>query len=130
MNLPLYIPQNYLQATDKQRASVCNGCGAKNGAKVPNTIWGISIKTACNIHDWMFNIGKTKGDYYFANIMFFWNMTAIVVNASNVFTLLIRMERVLTYFLGVMSSKGVKAYWVDKSVKDESNTITIRGEFV
>jgi len=129
MNLPLYMPIEYLHLSDEEKAKICNGCGSKDGIKVPNTVWFLSIVIACNIHDYMFYKGKTLGDYYFSNIMFFWNMTAIVINGSNFLTLLPRMERVLKYFLAVMTKFGVKAYWVDKE-ENGTMSITIKGEFV
>lgn len=129
MGLSLYIPISYTKASEEEKNEVCNGCGAKDGFSVPNTFWGLLIVEACQIHDWMFHKGKTLGDYYFANVMFFWNMTAIVINGSNWFTMFIRMERALKYFLGVMFKSGKKAYWVDKEENQKKN-ITIKGEFV
>ena len=129
MKLALYVPNTYLQATDEERAEVCNGCGAKDGVKVPSTMWFLCVVLACNIHDWMFKEGKTLGDFWFANLIFFWNMTAIIYNGSNFLMLLPRMERALKYFLAVLTKMGQDAYWVDK-VKNEDKHITIRGELV
>ncbi len=128
MKLPLYKPKTYLNATEEEKAKVCNGCGAKDGIKVPNTFWGLCIVIACQIHDWMFYEGKTLGDYFFANVIFFWNMTAIIINESNVFMMFLRMERALKYFLAVMFKSGQKAYWVDK-VYNSDMFITYKGEF-
>lgn len=125
--LPLYIPIPYKEASQKQRDEICNGCGAKDGIKVPNTFWGLKIKFACQIHDWMYHDGKTLGDYYFSNIMFFWNMIALIINGSNWFMTFIRAERALKYFLAVMFKSGKNAYWTDKE-KNDTMTITIKGE--
>jgi len=127
--LPIYAPSDYFTAPQHLRDALCNGCGAKGGVNVPDTFWGLTITEACNIHDWMFSKGKTIGDYYFSNAMFFWNMTAIVVNESNRFMMLLRAERALKYFLGVMFSKGRKAFWKKKNGTNDSITITYKGEF-
>jgi len=128
MKLPLYYPISYLRATEEEKKLVCNGCGAKDGFKVPNTFWGLLIVLACEIHDWMFYKGATLGDYFFANVIFFWNLTAIIFNKSNKFMLLLRMERALKYFLGVMFKSGQNAFWVDKQ-RNNIMTITIKGKF-
>ena len=80
MNMLKYIPVSYTNATPEERAKICNGCGAKDGIKVPSTMYGLSIEKACQIHDWMFEEGTTLGDFWFANLMFFWNLTVIIVN--------------------------------------------------
>lgn len=130
IKLPLYIPISFMEASKEEKAKICNGCGAKDGMKVPGTVWFLSIVFACQVHDWMFEKGQTLGDYYFSNIMFFWNMTAIVINGSNWFTMLPRMERVLKYFIAVMTKYGKKAFWADKGFKNKLKIITIKGEFV
>ena len=127
MRLSLYIPNSYLMASNEERNRVCNGCGAKDGAKVPDSILFVSILLACKIHDWMFEFGKTMGDYWFANLIFFWNMFVLVVNGSaNKAMILIRMPIVIVYFLGVMTRFGISAYWVNKNENDDK-TITIKG---
>ena len=41
----------------------CNGCGSGWNAKlVPDTIYGMSIKDCCCIHDYGYEIGKTIED--------------------------------------------------------------------
>lgn len=129
MKLPHYTPLSYLSATEEEKAKICNGCGSKDGIKVPDTFYGLSIKESCQKHDWMFHVGTTLGDYFFANIIFFWNMIATVINESNWFMMFLRAERALKYFLAVMFKKGKSAFWVDKE-KNDTMTITIRGEFI
>lgn len=38
-NLKLYAPNSYWHATAEKRATVCNGCGAKGGIKVPDSFF-------------------------------------------------------------------------------------------
>lgn len=127
--LPLYYPKTFINASLEEMKEVCNGCGAKDGVNVPDTMWGLKVTKPCNIHDWMFHKGTTLGDYYFANVMFFWNLTATIIDGSNWFTMLPRMKRALKYFLAVLTKAGTEAYWVDKRYDDRMN-ITIRGEFL
>jgi len=129
MKLPLYLPTSFLRADEKEREKVCNGYGSKDGLKMPDTMWFLNIKFACQVHDWMFHKGTTMGDFYFSNVMFFWNLTAIIYNGSNFFTVLPRMSRAMKYFMGVMSDCGRDAYWVDKP-KNVSQSITIKGSFL
>jgi hypothetical protein len=127
--LPIYAPSDYFTAPQSIKDEHCNGCGAKGGLNVPDTLWGLRITIPCNIHDWMFAKGQTTGDYYFANAIFFWNMIALVVNGSNRFMMLLRAERALKYFLAVMFKSGRKAFWNEKNGTNERITITYRGEF-
>lgn len=123
--MQLYKPNTYAEATPAQRAAVCNGCGAKGGIKVPSAFIGLCIKEACNIHDWMFQEGETKGDFRFANIMFLVNLVAIIVNSSNLFTRAIRLFFAVNYFLAV-ALKGEDAFWVGKTKNNKKN-ITYKG---
>ena len=126
----LYIPISYSLASQEEEDEICNGCGSKDGIKFPSSFLGVSIKKACQIHDWMFAKGLTMGDYVFANAVFLWNMTAIIMNESrNLFMILARSTIALYYFLGVMSRYGGDAYWVEKD-RNEYMNITIRGEFL
>jgi len=126
MKLPYYTLESFENATAEELAKHTNGCGAKDGVKVPNTMWGLNIKKACTLHDWMQYKGKTYGDFIFSNVMFFYNLTAIIYNNSKWFTLFFRMERALKYFIGVMSSIGQENYWKTRH-KDMSKKITYKG---
>jgi len=68
MKAELYGPEDYWQATDEQRAEVCNDCGPAGWLNkyVSETFYGIGpdISEACNIHDWMYTFPSTAGlDY-------------------------------------------------------------------
>lgn len=75
MNTPhLDADPSYHAATYSKKLSVCNGCGSANAKFdfVPDNIWGLKIKPACDIHDWDYHIGKTiedknRGDRRFLN---------------------------------------------------------------
>jgi len=130
MKLALYIPISYLEASKEEKAKVCNGCGAKAGTKFPDTFWGLCIILACQIHDWMFHEGRTLGDYFFANAIFFWNLTAIIYNESNWFMYWLRLERALKYYIGVLTKQGLNSFFVEGKDKNEDMTITCKGKFI
>ena len=127
-NAPIYAPKTFWDATPEQIEETCNGCGAKGGVKVPNTMWFLSIILACQIHDWMFREGKTLGDFFFANAIFLFNLMAIIINGSNFITLLPRVQRATKYFIAVMTEAGEKAYWVDKEINNEIS-LSYKGSF-
>ena len=122
----LYAPNTYWKATPKEKFKICNGCGAKGGTKVPNTMWGLNIKEACNIHDWMFEEGKTLADFYFSNAVFIMNL-AIIICSGNKWLAPLRLFRATKYFVAVQEL-GQSAYWVD-APRNEKMEITYKGSF-
>lgn len=126
--LTLYAPLSYHQASCAAKRKVCNGCGAKGGIKVPDTMYGLDIKEACNIHDWMFKHGKTYADFLFANGIFQVNLTRIIVQQSaNKFMIMLRLRRASKYFNAV-AMLGQDAYWKNKR-RNAGMHITYKGEF-
>lgn len=123
----LYAPKTYWNATKKQKDKTCNGCGAKGGIKVPDTFYGLCIKKACDIHDWMYEEGETYADFLFANAIFLLNLCLIVINGSNWFTKFFRLARASKYFLAV-AIEGQDAFWANKK-RNKKMYITYKGEF-
>lgn len=90
------------------RSLNCNGCGTSGwkGALIPDTVYGLSIFAACNIHDWMYAAGVTEDDRGEADATFLANLLALVEQAAraSVFAWLIapfRRRRCLLYFEAV-----------------------------
>ena len=128
MALKLYAPKDYWKLTKEEKSEICNGCGAKGGIKVPDTMYGLDIKEACNIHDFMFNDGATYGDFLFSNAIFIFNLTSIIIHKSNWFTATLRLSRSTKYFIAV-ALKGQEAYWSNKPNHTNQNlNITYKGE--
>ena len=131
----IYAPISYWELSPAEKEQLCNGCGAKNGLKVPGTFWGLNIEEACNIHDYMYNIGKTHYDKLFADAMFRLNLTVIIDSKESFLnrTLnLFRHHRAGKYYIAV-AKYGNSAFWVDKerlSPEDpDAFRITYTGEF-
>ena len=123
--MKLYAPISYWILTPDEKQEICNGCGAKNGINVPDTMWGLSVTDICDIHDYMFKIGKTYGDFLFANAIFIFNLSVKIIANSNWFMTTLRMVRATEYFIAVMKM-GESAYWVDKK-KNNNYNITFKG---
>jgi len=126
--LILYAPNSYHEATPKERAEVCNGCGAKGGIKFPDSMWGLDVKEACNIHDWMTKYGLTLMDFLFAAGMFIVNLTIIIwFGSSNKLTLTLRLMRATKYFVAVVVV-GLNHFFKDKK-RSDAKYISYRGSF-
>ena len=78
-----------------------NGCGAKNGIKVPPTIWFANIEAACIIHDIEWQLSKNYNDLVFANENFDDNLKIICDKESNSFTSWFRRMRIAKYVSAV-----------------------------
>jgi len=122
----LYAPTSYWRASVEDKSEVCNGCGAKDGIKVPDTMWGLPIVEACYVHDWMFEEGETLADFYFANAVFIMNI-ALLIGAGSRWLAPLRLARATKYFMAVQEL-GSDAYWDGKN-ENSKMFITYIGEF-
>lgn len=103
----------------------CNGCGARDGIDVPDTIYGLSITRACNIHDLDYKMGRTRQDKDDADDRFRRNIQRLVDHAyryaprwqrvTSIARLLrwLRGWRAQTYYLAV-HYHGDCAFWAGK----------------
>jgi hypothetical protein len=123
----LYAPAGYWKLTDQQKKIVCNGCGAKGlgGFIVPDTLYGLSIEEACNIHDFMYCRGQTIDDKKEADRVFLNNMTRIIDDHTSVHWLrALRRKRAKTYYEAVKLF-GAPAFWRGKNNHDNLRSISI-----
>lgn len=93
-------PAGYFLLTEEEKKEVCNGAGPKGiGWLVPDTIYGVSITEAANIHDFMYVGGFSKED---ADTLFLQNMLALI-NAHKGSEVLryLRVARAHTYYYSV-----------------------------
>lgn len=98
--MDLFIPDSYRKAKPHERARYCNGCGGAGSLTswmVPNSIWGICIAPACNIHDWAYahSTGKARAD-----LMLLCNLL-ILCSCGSKWLYPLRALRCLTYYLAV-----------------------------
>lgn len=124
----LYAPKEYWLLSQKEKSKICNGCGAKGGINVPDKMYRLDVKEACNIHDFMTAKGITLVDFLFSAGMFIFNLTMIIwYGSSNKFMLTLRLARATKYFIAVVVF-GLEHYFKDKK-RNVENYISYKGEF-
>lgn len=115
----LIVPPEWYELTDEQKTDICNGCGAKGSRlPVPDTIYGLSIKRACDAHDLCYHLGKDKDR---SDAAFHMNLLLLIQDAyrtapawakwTGLAFLLraLRRARAMTYYVAV-SDLGGAAY--------------------
>ena len=114
MILPLEYPQGFLNLSPEVKAEVCNGAGAKDGIKVPNTMWGLDMKAVFDIHDYDYWMGEGEEDKRIADRRMLGNAIIFICNKRG-FLMYARGIRAMTYFMGV-AILGKKAFYAGKEV--------------
>lgn len=113
----LFAPDSYITATAAVRLAVVNGCGP-GGWKidlVPETIWGLDVSEACNVHDWMYQAGSTIADKEEADRVFLNNLLRLIEAAGGCWILKrLRRNRAWIYYLAVHKFGG-PAFWAGKN---------------
>lgn len=113
----LYAPEGYVAASPEVRSQLTNGCGA-GGWKldlVPDSLLGLDILPACNIHDWMYSAGETLADKQEADRVFLNNMLRLIETDSSCWILKhIRRKLARGYFEAVEHFGG-PAFWEGKN---------------
>jgi hypothetical protein len=115
----LYAPEAYVSASPEVRAQVTNGCGP-GGWKfdiVPDTIYGLNITEACNIHDWMYTVGEDLAAKDEADRVFLNNVLRLIEAAQGFWAKLLRplrRVRAREYYEAVHVFGG-PAFWDNKN---------------
>lgn len=113
----LYAPESYVDASAAERAAVCNGCGP-SGWKVdlvPDSLWGLSVAGACNIHDWMYHEGKTIEDKAGADRVMLNNMLRLVNGRTRWRWLRWLRRRSAHVYYQAIKRYGGPAFWEGKN---------------
>lgn len=116
----LYSPQSYKDAPEGLKELICNGCGSAQAKFdfIPDSIYGLLIKEACQIHDWMYHIGITLEDKQEADRVFLNNLLRLIEAQKGAFNKVLkplRRRRALKYYEAV-NAFGGPAYWSNKDV--------------
>lgn len=103
----LFVPESYRRASAIERRRYCNGCGgAATGWLtwlinwfIPQSIWGICVRPACDIHDWSYahGLGKFRSD-----LMFLCNLLILCWYGGSHWLYPLRALRCLTFYLNVV----------------------------
>jgi len=117
--IKLFAPQSYKNASDGEIELICNGCGSAQAKFdfIPDTVWGLSITPACNVHDWMYYVGLTQLDKEEADMVFLNNMLRLIEGQTSFIGKRLkplRRRRVLKYYEAVVAFGG-PAYWNPKN---------------
>lgn len=116
MSARLFAPAAYWSLSPDARAEL-NGCGPAGwkGKLIPDHILLVSIKPACDIHDYMYAVGRTEADREEADRVFLNNILRIIEEKSqNWFTRMIRRRLALHYYAAVRDF-GAIFFWDDKN---------------
>ena len=115
MKEKLFAPLGYWDLSDQAREEMLNGCGTRGiiGLLVPDTVWGLCITPACNIHDYMYSVGATIADKDEADRVFLNNMLRMIDDGIWVLKLP-RIIRAKEYYEAVHLC-GRPAFWSGKN---------------
>lgn len=126
MNATLYAPPAFVTAPASVRKLVANGCGP-GGWKVdlvPDTIYGLDVAPACDIHDWMYAAGAIEADREEADRVLINNLLRLIAAAAGPGWLQwLRRRRAHTYYNAVRIFGG-PAFWNSKNKDCELFTVT------
>ncbi len=113
----LYAPESYVDAEPDVRAAVVNGCGTEGwkGELVPETIWGLPVTAACNIHDWMYVEGISIADKQKADRAFLNNLLRLIETAGGLALLRWLRRRGAHKYYEAVSHFGGPAFWDNKN---------------
>lgn len=113
---------------------ISNGCGPKKlffgsdigDALVPDTIWGLSICKACDIHDFMYTLGITEKDKEVADRIFLDNMFRIIDQKNGYSWMrVLRRKRAEKYYKAV-SNMGENAFLKNAEAKKGFGKLSVK----
>ncbi len=113
--IKLFAPESYKNASDGEIELICNGCGSAQAKFdfVPDSVYGLKITPACNVHDWMYHVGLTHLDKEEADRVFLNNMLRLIEGQTSFMSKVLkplRRRRALKYYEAVVAFGG-PAYW-------------------
>jgi len=112
MILPIDYSVGFLNLSPEVKAAICNGAGAANGLKVPDTMWGLNCIEAFDIHDFDYWRGANDLDKWAGDCRMLVNSVSIILNKGGLLTIP-RLYRAMSYFIAV-ALKGKKAFYSEK----------------
>jgi len=127
MSLKLFAPKRYWELTKELREAITNGCGTGGwkGKLVPDHLWFLNIKEACNIHDYMYYVGETIQEKDEADRVFLNNMLRIIDFAGGLWILQRRRRRLAIIYYEAVKNFGGPAFWASKNKPEEYRLIEV-----
>ena len=126
MKVRLCAPTGYWILSPISKNKICNGCGTKGfGWTIPDTMYGLKVSEACDIHDFMYYAGETHQDKKVADRTFLYNLLRIIEAKSKSKILkFLRGKRARAYYLAVKNFGG-PAFWVGKNIAETFRYVEI-----
>jgi hypothetical protein len=119
----LWAPGEYWRLTHEEREAWLNGCGTESTWWIPDTLWGLCVTEACNIHDFMYAMGVDEADREQADRVFLNNLMRVIVSKTkNNFLKWLRMRRAEKYYRAVRLFGGI-AFWELKNDASEMGIV-------
>lgn len=123
----LFAPESYWTLDPVAKDQLVNGCGPRGWLAwlVPDTNWGLVITPVCNIHDYMYAIGRDEADRVEADQVFL-NNHLRWIDAMTSLTVLrrLRYRRAQHYYVMVRNYGG-PAFWDGKNPVDTMQLVTV-----
>jgi hypothetical protein len=122
--MKLYAPPLYWSLSPEGKADICNGCGTKGLTwLIPDTMYGLDISEACNIHDFMYVTGIDEEDRTEADRVFKNNLLRIIEAKTKwAIIKILRRRRAVTYYQAVRMFGG-PAFWSGKNEPGSEQTV-------
>ena len=131
--LTLYAPEEYIRATSEQRAAICNGCGPASLWKfslISDMLFGLCIKEACDIHDWMYAFGRTEKDREEADRVFRNNMLRIVDWSGGWGPIIFLRRRKAQHYYALVRNFGATYFWADKNAELNEYVVEVDNDMI
>lgn len=117
----LFAPETYWRLPPDVRDRLYEGCGpgGVGDRLVPDTMYGLSVKRACRIHDHMYEVGETEEDRQEADDVLLNNCLRIIdAHTKNRTLKKLRYRRAYVYYVMVRRYGG-PAFWNNKNKPEE-----------
>ena len=129
MKVHLFAPPDYWKLTPEQLNNIIGkgGCGPGGFGDylVPDKIWGLEIKPACQIHDYMYAMGYTVEEKQEADRVFMNNMLRLVDAAGgNWLILALRRSAAAKYYRAVADFGG-PSFWRNKNTSEQMQMVEV-----
>lgn len=114
-------PCSYFDATPQMLEDAAGGCGpgGVGDRLVPDRMYGLSVRPACSIHDWMYHFGQDLEDKKKADGVFLENMVRIIDTKTRWdWVKFLRRRRAKKYYK-LVKWFGGPAFWDKKNKPEE-----------
>ena len=117
----LYAPPDYWRLSSLQKEAICNGCGPNSWKIdiVPDNPLGIPFREPCNIHDYMYYVGKTHEDKEVADRVFLNNMMRVIQAHAKTLDDIDRGQWIASLYYEAVRLAGGQAFWEGKNKIEE-----------